>query len=120
MTALALKDSDFYFTNYRLTFTTSNSEEILQRVKMRLRFFQGEWFLDTAHGIPYYQEMIGKKPANLNIVSQIFNDAILEVEGVLSMIESIIDIDNTNRKILYSFKAQIEGDIIQSTIPFNI
>jgi hypothetical protein len=54
--------------------------------------------------------------SNSNLISKILTDAILNVEGVISMIESIIDIDSLNRKILFTFKAQIEGDEIKDTI----
>lgn len=117
MTSLALNNNnDLYFTNYALTFTTNKADEILQRVKVRLRFFEGEWFLNTAHGVPYFEKIIGQKPANLNIINDIFINELLDVDGVLSVIESELDFDSVNRKLLFSFRAKIENDTIQDTI----
>lgn len=117
MTSLAINENnDLFFTNYALSFTTNKADEILQRVKIRLRFFEGEWFLNTAHGVPYFESIIGKKPVNLNIINEIFITETLDVDGVLSIIESNLDFDSVNRKILFSFKAKIENGTIESTV----
>jgi hypothetical protein len=117
MTSLALNDNnDIYFTNYQLTFTKSKQQEILQRVKIRLRFFEGEWFLNTIHGVPYYQNIIGTKPINLNIINNIFINEILDVEGVLSIQESKLDYDNEKRKLIFEFIAITENGTIEESI----
>ena len=117
MTSLAINDdNDIHFTNYGLTFTSNIQDEILQRVKIRLRFFQGEWFLNTAHGVPYYQSIIGQKPINLNIINDIFINEIKDVEGIISVQESTLDYDATKRKLLFTFIASTEDGNIEETI----
>lgn len=109
MSTLALNsDNDIYFDDSgKLVFIqgTNSDKEILQRIKVRLRFFKGEWFLNTDHGLPYFDNILGTKPLNLNILESIFRTQILDVEGVKSILESTIDYDGNQRKILYNFKA---------------
>lgn len=35
-------------------------EAVIQRLNIKLKTFQGEWFLDTTYGIPYRQSILGK------------------------------------------------------------
>ncbi len=107
MSSLALQNNDIYFGNGRLVLITgSNTDaEILQRVKVRLRFFLGEWFLNTDHGIPYFQDILGTKNLNLDVVQSLFQSEILDVAGVSEMISSLIDYDEKQRKVLYTFEA---------------
>lgn len=109
MSTLAINsDNDLYFNSAgRLaTIAESNTdEEILQRIKVRLRFFKGEWYLNTENGIPYFQDILGSKSFDNNILESIFRKAILDVEGVKGLIESSVDYDPNERKINYFFKA---------------
>lgn len=110
MTTLALDDNkDFYFINYRLVSTTG-LQEIIQRIRVRLQFFKGEWFLNTDHGIPYFQSILGQKAVDLNIVSNIFKNAMLDVDGVLELLEFSIEFDSIRRALIIEFKAKtVEG-----------
>ena len=114
MSSLGLKENDIYFGNGRLVLITgSNTDaEILQRVKVRLRFFLGEWFLNTDHGIPYFQDILGTKNLNLDVVQSLFQSEILDVEGVSEMITSLIDYDEKQRKVLYTFEALTINNIL--------
>lgn len=44
-----------------LRFITNNEEVVGQRLKIALLTKQGEWFMDTNVGLPYYQEFFTKK-----------------------------------------------------------
>ena len=35
------------------------TENVQQRLFIMLRTFMGEWFMDTEHGIPYFQRILG-------------------------------------------------------------
>ena len=105
MTTLAINsDNDLYFTNRRLTIISGSNtdEEILQRIKIRLRFFKDEWFLNSEHGLPYFEDILGSKNLDLNIVESILREQILDVEGVREIIESSIDYDENEREVQYS------------------
>lgn len=121
MSTLALNsDNDIYFTNAGrlVTIADKNSDvEILQRIKVRLRFFKGEWFLNLDHGMPYFDDVLdgnggsgdnailGSKNLDNNIIESIFRREILDVEGVKGLLESSVDYDPIQRKISYYFGA---------------
>lgn len=109
MSTLAINsDNDIYFdSSSRLVLIegSNTDEEILQKIKIRLRFFKEEWFLNTDHGIPYFQDILGSKNLDNNILESIFRKAILDVEGVKAMIESSVDFDPVERKVSYYFNA---------------
>lgn len=105
MSTLALNsNNDFYFNNKKLAIITGNNtdEEILQRIKMRLRFFKDEWFLNSEHGLPYFQDILGTKNLDFNIVESILREQILSVQGVKEIVESSIDYDTNKRQFIYS------------------
>lgn len=118
MPSLAIdNNNDIFFTNYGLTFVSDSDDEILQRIKIRLRFFQGEWFLNINHGVPYFQSILGEKPLNLNLVSNLLIDQILDVEGVGSVEETIIDYDEVERKVKFEFIAKtVSGTSLSEVI----
>lgn len=86
-------------------------DAIAQDLDICLQTFQGEWFLDTRIGLPWFQKILGQKP-RLNAIKSIFRDAILRVNGVSSILDLIIDFENTTRKLSVSFRAgTVEGEL---------
>lgn len=90
------------------------SDQIAQNVKQTLLMFKGEWYLDTDAGIPWVQEILGKRNYEETVRSIIVN-AITNVNGVeevtsfeqsfdsttrhLTLTIEIMDIYNTTNKI---------------------
>lgn len=121
MSTLALNsDNDIYFNNAGrlVAIADKNSDaEILQRIKVRLRFFKGEWFLNLDHGVPYFDDaldgnggsednaILGSKSLDNNIIESIFRKEILNIEGVKGLLESSVDYDPVERKVSYYFSA---------------
>lgn len=77
---------------------------VRQRIETRLRFFLGEWFLDTTKGTPYFQQIFGKG-RNVGQVAAIFRRRILETEGVLEITEFSVEFDTARRKFSVRFRA---------------
>lgn len=44
----------------KISLLSTVQEAVRQRLEIKLRTFQGEYFLDTTYGIPYRQQIIGK------------------------------------------------------------
>lgn len=65
-----------------LRFITNNEEVVGQRLKIALLTKQGEWFLDTNVGLPYYQEFFTKKN-NKPLIDQTIISYASRVEDVL-------------------------------------
>jgi len=80
-------------------------DAIAQDCEVRLQFFQGEWFLDTRLGVPWYQEILGHKP-RLNIVSSILQKAILLTPGIATITNFGLDYTGTTRTLTVSFTGQ--------------
>jgi len=66
-----------------LQFVTG-ADAVAQHLRIRLRFFLGEWFLDTRVGIPYFSVFFIKQP-NLAAIEAIYRRAIQTVPGVDSL-----------------------------------
>lgn len=81
------------------------TEAVLQKIRARLRFFLGEWFLDRRLGVPYYTKILVKNP-NLALVSSIFRRVIRGTPGVHSVKYVRVRLDNKARIAYVSFEAR--------------
>ena len=120
MSTFALdSNNDLHFNNGRLVIISGNDtdEEIAQRLKMRLKLFKGEWFLNSEHGLPYFEDILGSKNLDINIIESILREQILDVKGIKEIIETSIDYDKNDRKIIYFIKAvSINNSIITQNL----
>ena len=112
---------DLYLTEGQLTFLSSDSVEyIAQRVKQRLSFIKGEWYLDQREGIPFFEKIFIKNP-NLDYVGSIFKGVILETPGVVSVKNLSVTLDNVTRIASISFEAgSSTGEILPIDDPFLV
>lgn len=72
------------------------AEKILQAVGIRLRTWLGDWFLDTTHGVPYLERILGKAPRK-EMVEAVLRGQILSVAGVKSIVSFSLEINNSTR-----------------------
>lgn len=94
-----------------LVFVTG-ADAVAQRVRSRLQFFRGEWFLDTRQGVPYFEDILVKNPRRELVVS-LLREAILETPGVASITTFSLSIDNATRSASVTFKAlTTDGDTV--------
>jgi hypothetical protein len=98
---------DLTFKNGPLTpeFTTQSRVDVVaQRLFILLRTFEGEWFLDTEYGIPYFQSILGRKTTK-SAVDLIFQREILAENGVkeLTFFESTF----VNRQYSLTFRVKV-------------
>lgn len=107
--------NDLSISNGELQFTTENQVEVTQRLGIKLRTFQEEWFLDQTYGIPYLQQIISKtrKKSEADII---FINAIREEEDVTAIKEYNSTWDKYKRE--YGFTADITTPL--GTIPVTI
>lgn len=75
---------------------------ILQDILQRLKFFLGEWFLDTSQGIPYYQQILVKNPDQAKITA-IFRNVILGTPGVLQLTAFTLGANFPSRLVTIQF-----------------
>ena len=94
---------------------TSRQEAIAQKLRMGLRTFLGEWFLDVRTGMPYYQNILIKNP-NSTSIQDLFKKAILSCDGVSSVDTISAEFNKATRKMTIKFTAKIDDG---SEIPFR-
>lgn len=91
-----------------LQFVTG-ADAVAQHLKIRLRFFSGEWFLDTRIGIPYFASFFVKQP-NLSAIESIYRRAITTTPGVDKLERYDQTFDRDTRELSVSFSARLAGD----------
>lgn len=84
---------------------TEGVEVVVQNLRIRLKTFLGEWFLDQRVGLPYFQNILVKNP-NLPVIQTILRKAILETEGMDSVTEFNFNFDTATRQLSVSFQGK--------------
>lgn len=83
----------------------SGSAYLPEKVRQRLLTFQGEWWLNPALGVPYYESILGQKNPDLSNIRAVFVDAILGVPGIASISSLSVAFDNATRTYSVTFEA---------------
>lgn len=75
--------NDIAYENGKMKLT-KKSDEVVQRVRTRLRRILGEWFLDVTSGMPYFDgKMLGGK--DYNYIKLTINAEVISTDGVQSI-----------------------------------
>ena len=103
--------------NFDLTFVTG-IDQIAQNINIRLRFFLGEWYLNTLVGIPYYQYFFVKNPIQIQVETFLKTD-IVNTPGVTRITSFESNFHGKTRKFWAKFTAQtVSGDLnFEATLP---
>lgn len=76
--------------------TVTDGEAVAQRVRQHIEFYQGEWFLDTEVGVPWFQ-FIFVEPFDQSTAETFLKAEILDVEGVAEITEFVVSVDKRAR-----------------------
>lgn len=98
------------FTSPRLFSASEALNAIGQHVLIRLRTFQGEWFLDTLEGVPYFQQILGAKNGEA-VALGLIRQRILDTPGVTSVASISVELDAA-RALQVSFTAMTDAGTI--------
>ena len=109
-------DNDIDLTNGSATLTT-DAEDVIQELEIRLQFFSGEWFLNILEGIPYLDEIL-KKGANLDTVKSLFVNEILSSNGITEL--TSISLTFNNRILRVDFSAKADNLVITKIINIKV
>lgn len=105
-------NQDLALTNGQLTLVTNAAEETAIELRNKFRFVQGEYFLDTREGVPYFSLIFVKNP-DILLVRQIFRDVINSCAGVKDIISLETALDVRTRRLTFKFRVRaIDGQII--------
>lgn len=89
---------------------------VVQRLKIRLQFIQGEWFLDNTAGLPYPQ-FIFEAGSSIDDIYALFRNEIINTEGVEVLNELNLTPDLDNGLITLDFNV---NQNVSSTIEVTI
>lgn len=107
MDLLLDENNDLVFHNGPLTkaYTTQPLVKVVaQRLLILLQTWQGEWFLDTTYGIPYWQSILGKKTSK-SAVDLILQEKVLAENGVKEI--TYFSSTLVNRQYSAQFKVRV-------------
>lgn len=89
-----------------------------QKIQDVLNLFQGEWFLDTTQGFPWFQSVLGQKVPDIGIIHTLFVSKVKTVDHVSDVKDLVFDFDKANRKLTWDFVAVLTtGDTIPISSP---
>lgn len=90
-------------------------EAVAQRIKVRFKFFLGEWFLDQRQGVPFYQMVFVKRP-DMTAISNMFRQVLVTTSGVQSISFFQLDLDKKARALTATFEVKLTDG---STVTFK-
>ena len=122
MTDIALdytgQTGDLDLTGHRLNLTTGTAA-IEQQVRLRVRYFEGSWFLDERQGIPYFRSILIKAP-DLELVESLFRTAIRGTPGISTVNSMELTLDAPTRTLAVQFTATMDTGEVLAFSPFIV
>jgi len=88
-----------------------NAERVAQQIKITLKFWLGEWFLDTSDGVPFLEYILVKNP-NMNHIRAIYCEKILDVPGVTAINSLDLTLDKKNRTLTVEFDVETDCGLV--------
>lgn len=100
-------DIDITTVSNSLSLVTE-TDAIAQHLRIRLRTFLGEWFLDTRIGMPYFEEFLVKNPNKLVLDARI-REAVLETPGIIAVGSINYELVGATRALTITFTATLQS-----------
>ena len=97
--ALIENDNNLEVTNFDLVLT-GGSLYVANKIRIRLKTFKNEWYLNINAGLPYYESILIKNP-NLDYVADLYITEILGTEGVKEIDEFNLEVEGRDLKIAF-------------------
>ncbi|BBE09730.1 Uncharacterized protein MCB1EB_1569 [Mycoavidus cysteinexigens] len=98
---------DWTFGQGRANYATL-AESVAQRVKSRLLSFQGDWFLDLEHGLPWLPHF--ERPADLRQIEHLVKRTILHTHGVRELLNLELEWDASTRRLTITAQLKNHDD----------
>lgn len=108
--ALNIASNDLVIKNNDLILI-DNAERVAQQVLITLRFWLGEWFLDTREGVPYLEYILVKNP-NMSHIKQILTEKINSVDGVNNIVSLDFDFRRITRELYVNFEIDTDYGLV--------
>jgi hypothetical protein len=96
------------------------NDAIASSLAARLQFFRGEWFLDTAVGVPYFEVLLRKNP-DLAVVREVLRTEALGTTGVGAVDSLELDYLGESRELVVSLVARTDaGELVTQTVEVGL
>lgn len=105
---------DLMLKNNRLVLADGSNQKA-QQIKIALLTFLGEWFLDTSHGVPYFEQVLLKQVDKVKI-ENVFRQKIAAVKGVKRVLKLNTQIDRKERLLLVEFEAETTEGVVSDSV----
>jgi hypothetical protein len=101
---------DLFIKRYDLSLV-SGLQSTGQRLKVKLKLFFSEWYLNRLFGVPYYQDILKKAP-DLILIEARLKEAILKTPLVIEILQFALDFDVNQRRLFVNFSVRTaEGNL---------
>lgn len=109
--------NDLVFINGACPVTQRLTDIVVQRLKITLYTFLGEWFLDTTIGVPYFQQIFGKirSKATVDLIFQRIISADPDVIEILTFESSL---SSSERGYSMTFQVRVSDNT--ASLPITI
>lgn len=87
-------------------------DSAIQKIRIKLLWFEGEWRWDEDEGQPYFTDVFDKNPDTDHIES-IIREAIFDVEEVTEVKDVAVAVDNKRRNATIKFVALTDYETIK-------
>jgi len=110
---------DLLVSNFGISTTTDAVASLVQRLKIKLQLFKGEWFLNLNAGVPYFQEIF-VKGVDQAYIDTIFRAIITNTTDVKSLQQYSSTFDRTTRSFSFTFTALLDSTNTLETITITL
>ncbi len=114
---LLTDDGDLFISEE--TADASFTESQAQAVKIRLKWFLGEWRINTGYGFPWHDEFLGEAP-NLDLLRSRVRETILSVDEVEAVKSLDVSFDRQTRKVYIAFNAKLYDGTKTGEVTVNV
>ncbi len=101
---------DYKIANNDFVIVT-DGDALRQRLVVKQRIFQGEWYLDDTFGLPFFQEIAVKNP-DLSKISSVIKALIAATPEVLELVSFSLDYDAQLRTLRVNFSVNSTYGVI--------
>ncbi len=96
--------------DFKLTPTEQLS--IRQKLIIKLLSYQGDWFLNSGEGLPYFTSILGKNRSK-ETIDTIYKRAILSTEGVLEIVSFRSNITPQREYVMQFIVRTVEDTVLE-------
>lgn len=85
---------------------------VANKIRIALKTFNGEWYLNINAGLPYYEDILVKNP-NLDFISDLFQSEILSISEVDSLDEFELTLTDTRQLDIFFIAILADGSTVE-------